>query len=233
MATHQIHLGVKGCLVLVFFSALSGWYFSRADTTLPNQRFYRYSLGTMRIENPVVVKFNDDENDMYVCSFATSSLLTDSLWRAREDVYPFILSDDGLFFDNTEKPNFFTHRSHRRKIADMVYFSCYKVADYFFDKDNSYIATTKLDSIADVTLLRRVCEYQFYYNIEKYDAYMQADGYWYNASQDLSADDVVSAFAYTNKYKIVVTPHYSFWQLLRLKITYLVRTISRYDCQVI
>ena len=76
------------CLVLLVIGVLFIFIAHSQHSPLRNY-CYRYSLGRIEIDNPVIVSFDGME---YVCPDSAVKYCSDSNWINRNDVYPYILT---------------------------------------------------------------------------------------------------------------------------------------------
>lgn len=165
------------------------------QNSLPAHYCYRYSLGRMRIENPILVSIDGIE---YVCPDSVIKYCANKDWINRNDVYPYI-----LIAESNVAPVFYPSPLHKTRIWDRHYYPFYKVD------------TTSQPYKSDTTI------YRFYYNLHTFDAYMQSvNSYWYDPSDPNMIDpnaDCYDAFAYSSKYRIAVRQHYTTWQIIKLR----------------
>lgn len=170
--------------------------------------YYRYWLGEIRIDNPILVSFHnlygkdfiDPAETAFVCPDSIIYCCLDSNWRRRDDVYPYI-----AFLDEPGD----LQPSYRNKTFNIR---------RLFEKFIPYYPFETTDDTDTTTC--EVSFYKFHYNLNTFDAYMQAvDGYFYDPSDPNFEDaeaDCYNAFAYSNRYRIAVRHHYSLWQIIKL-----------------
>ena len=78
---------VKQIVLFIYFLGLCS-----CNNTMQQGRSYRYYVGTMKIENPVLVEFEDQNDRWYVCPDSALCYCNDSNWTHRDDVFPYIES---------------------------------------------------------------------------------------------------------------------------------------------
>ena len=158
--------------------------------------YYQYYLGTIDIDDPVMVSFANSDT-LYVCPDSVLYCCRDSNWTNRRDVYPYL-----PIVENTEQTP--TH---------LPYFQLSRYD--FYNKGYHPYYKCEEQPVEDVTI------YHFYYNLTKFELYMQAKGgYWYDLSdpnrKDVSAD-CLDGFAYSTEYRMAIKHHYSLVQVLKLR----------------
>lgn len=217
------------CFVLLVIGVLF-IFIAHSQHPLLRNYCYRYSLGKIEIDNPVIVSFDGRE---YVCPDSAIMYCSDSNWINRNDVYPYILTvEEG-------EPISYSSLLHKTRPWDEHYYPFYvDTLSSYYKPDTTYIyksdgsiwrktSTTswfQIDS-ADINAYFQykpdTTIYRFYYNINIFDAYMQSlYGYWYDSSDPNMIDpdaDFYDAFAYSTRYRIVVRQHYTTWQIIQLR----------------
>lgn len=217
------------CLVLFIISTLLICIAHSQHLPLRNY-YYRYSIGRIEIDNPVIVSFDGKE---YVCPDSAITYCSDSNWINRNDVYPYV------FMVEEGKPVSYSSFLHKTRLWDEHYYpfyvdtiSSYYKGDttYMYKSDGSiwrktstasWLQIDSLDVVARSKYKPDTTIYRFYYNINTFDAYMQSlFGYWYDSSDPdiLNPDaDYYDAFAYSTQYRIAVRQHYTTWQIIQLR----------------
>lgn len=217
-------------LVLLVISAL---FICIAHSQHPLLRnyCYRYSLGRIEINNPVIVSFDGRE---YVCPDSAIMYCSDSDWINRNDVYPYV-----FMAEERRKPISYSSLLHKTRLWDKHYYPFYvdTISSYYklyttcmYKSDGSIWRKTNTMSWLQIDSSNIVARsqykpdttiYRFYYDINTFDAYMQSlFGYWYDPSDPdmINPDaDCYDAFAYSTQYRIAVRQHYTTWQIIQLR----------------
>lgn len=123
-------------------------------------RYYQYYVGTMRIDNPVLVEFEKQDDMWFVCSDSALYCCNDSDWLNRDDVFPYlpVVEFNSLF------PTYFP----RKELSHLAYFQW------------NYVPFYKCERIDNHTICR------FYYDVNLFECYMQAlDEEWNNLDDDI------------------------------------------------
>lgn len=190
--------------------------FSSCETEMKKTNYHRYNVGRIRIENPVIIEFGEDNPDeMYVCPDSIAELYNQDKWKERVDVFPYILSRSS--FDETEID---THFNSRIRALAEIGDCCY----------NPIAVIYSLGEGDD-----KVTFYKFYYKLDVFDAYMQTYGDDYkkdnttieydlecihNHDHSSVQDESNSSSSNVKKaylYRLAVRHHYSLWQIFKLR----------------
>lgn len=173
---------------------------SSCATTSPMVFYYRYSIGQLRIDNPVLV-YHNGEN--YVCPDSAVYCCADKGWTARNDVFPYILTTAELL--DSKKPIKFTSRAHRLRSYDNNYSPYNEAYGKEIQLGNEFFYVDKLK-----------------YGKNLFDAYMESSsGEYYDSSDPLGQNpgsDQFNAFRYkTKSYRIVLRAHFSISEIFKMR----------------
>lgn len=196
--------------------------FSSCDSVMRKTNYHRYSVGRMRIENPVIVEFahDDDEyvdfytrvNSCYVCADSISDYCLQDGWTEREDVFPYIRA---ALSCNEYVSN--THYNNRIRALAELFDTNYRPCTILYTKEENGV-------IINI--------HKFYYNLEDFDAYMQTYGpeYWADHTEEdiiyTHESDSINQYSTSNHtnapkkaylYRLALRHHYSLWQILKLR----------------
>lgn len=169
---------------------------------MQQSRYYRYYVGTMKIENPVLVEFEDLNDKWYVCPDSTLCYCNDSNWTNREDVFPYI----SVVEIGEPVMTYFP----REQINHLAYFM-YNYSPYYeYSKKQNYTI------------------YHFYYDLNMFECYMEAtDIYMFDNLVELGIDYSDNQETFNNyrkadefTYRLVVRDKYNIFQILRLKMKF-------------
>lgn len=168
-------------------------------TSSINQNYYQYYIGVIKIKHPILVEFSGDEI-AYICPDSALKYCNFPNWINRKDVYPYL-----LIAENTQQ--------------QPTQFRCFQLDNCAFFNHGYYPYYKNQEQ-----LYENVTIYKFYYDVETFDAYMQAtESYWYDITdpyfQDVDADNY-DYFSYGKKYQMVIRPHYNLFQIMKLKHIY-------------
>lgn len=176
--------------------------------TMQQSRYYQYYVGTMKIENPVLVEFENSDDMWFVCPDSALYCCNDSDWLYRDDVFPYL----PVVEFNPLLPTYFPHR----KLCHWAYFQW------------NYIPFHESKRINNHTICR------FYYDVNIFECYMQAtNGRWSDWEDDIDVEvssseqtDVESncgTIHHSNHeliYRMVVRQRYNIFQIMKLKMKY-------------
>lgn len=209
----NVHLLILGCILV-----------SSCSSPIIEKPYYRYSVGTIEIENPVYVSFVGiilpEGEQHFVCpDSALSNCSASSEWRNRSDVFPYVeygsLREDMYNYELNpylknksacERPStYYTSFWHKLKIWP----------HFVFDPFNDDLQIVEERDGYDI------CYEKFNYGITRFDCYLQAiDSYWYDPSDPNGENpdaDCFNAFAFSpTRYRMAVRGHYSPWQMILL-----------------
>lgn len=169
---------------------------------MQQSRYYRYYVGTMKIENPVLVEFEELDDKWYVCPDSALYCCNDSDWLNREDVFPYV----SVVEIGEPMMTYFP----RKQLIHLAFF-IYKYPSYYeYSKLNNY------------TL------HHFYYDLNIFECYMEAtDIFTFDNLVEVDVDnlafqesDDICSKANEFMYRLVVRDRYSVFQILRLKMQY-------------
>jgi hypothetical protein len=162
----------------------------------------------MKIENPVLVEFENQDDKWYVCPDSALYCCNDSDWVHRDDVFPY-----RSVVEIGEPIMTYFPRKHLNHLAYFMYaYSPY----YEYGKKNSHSV------------------YHFYYDLSMFECYMQAiNGKWSDWDDDIDIEvsnpnqtDIKSYSAEIKDsnqeqiYRMVVRQKYNIFQIMRLKMKY-------------
>lgn len=194
MAKSKIMVRVSLFFLFLFLIGLSS-----CSNNMQQSRYYRYYVGTMKIENPVLVEFEDQEDKWYVCPDSALCYCNDSNWTHRDDVFPYV----SVVEIGEPVMTYFP----RKQINHIAYFM-YKYLPYYeYSKKYNYTI------------------HHFYYDLDMFECYMEATDiymfdnlvdvdYDYSDYQELS-NNCCKAKEFT--YRLVVRDKYNIFQIMRLK----------------
>ena len=171
-------------------------------------RYYRYYVGTMKIENPVLVEFENCDDMWFVCPDSALYCCNDSDWVHRDDVFPYL----PVVEYNPLLPTYFP----QRELRHLAYFQW------------SYIPFYECKRIQNHTICR------FYYDVSTFECYMQAiNGKWSDWDDDIDVEvsnpNQTNIKSYSAEikdsnqeqiYRMVVRQKYNIFQIMRLKMKY-------------
>ena len=169
---------------------------------MQQSRYYRYYVGTMKIENPVLVEFEDLNDKWYVCPDSALCYCNDSNWTNREDVYPYI----SVVEIGEPVMTYFP----RKQINHLAYFMYNYPPYYEYSKKQNYTI------------------YHFYYDLNMFECYMEAtDIYMFDNLVEFDIDYIDNQETFNNyrtadefTYRLVVRDKYNIFQILRLKMKF-------------
>ena len=183
--------------------------------------YYRYSIGQMIIKNPIVINiYKSGDSQHYVCADSVASYWNDSNWLQRKDVFLFEFAPQ---FVHDKMPKYYKGKNFVQNY-DIYYtdftHKWYRICDPISSFYPYYVCEEIYDSIHDLY----VSFSKLYYDIEIFDTYMQGiDGYYYDPTDPLFQDpeaDCWNAFTFSNKYRLMVCPHFSPLQIFKLRRKY-------------
>lgn len=173
---------------------------------MQKDRYYQYYVGSIKIENPMIVELEDyGENKWYVCPDSVLNSCNLSDWRYREDVYPYL----HIVGDN---PHFTTYFPYKK----LRYLMCFQYGYY------PYYECGQVNNNKT---------YKFIYDTNTFDCFMQeTDECWHASLYDIDVDqsyvfmDSISCnnssycqHRFEKEYRLVVRQRYNIFQILRLK----------------
>lgn len=189
-------------LVLLFIFCI-GPLLSSCNRMQQN-RYYRYYVGTMKIENPVLVEFEELDDKWYVCPDSALYCCNDSNWLQRNDVFPYV----SVVEMGEPVMTYFP----RKQLSHLAFFM-YKYPSYYeYSRQHNYIV------------------HYFYYDLNMFECYMEATDIFmfdnlvdvdfdFSDSQSSRTDDICSKSDQFT-YRFVVHERYSIFQIIRLKMKY-------------
>ena len=201
MGKNKIFVKYRFLIVLCLILGVYAGICLECPPLISNHNF-RYQIGTIRIENPKLVEFASFVGGNYfVCPDSALAFANDSNWLERPDVFPYYLQDE-KYLSKLQPTSTNILTSLRYRLWDCMY---------------NPVDVISVDSLREITIAK------FRYKVDLFDAYMQAtDGEWYSPTDPKGIDstaDVLSAFRYSNRYRIAVRQHYSCWQIMKLKMS--------------
>ena len=170
--------------------------------------YYRYYIGQLKIDNPRLVCFNNlpIEEGQFVCPDSATNYCTDPDWSERDDVFPYfpILQEQFYFdMDQCYEKTYFKH-----------WYDCLPI---FYER-SSYTHEILIHESDSITISK------FFFDINTFEAYMQATELYFTCSDSLTDDDsecdVFDVCGYNDKYHIVVRQHYSPLEYFILRFVY-------------
>ena len=183
--------------------------------------YYRYSIGQMIITNPTVIEFyRPGYSQHYVCADSVVPYWNDTNWVNRKDVFLFEFATQ---FDDDRMPMYYKGKKFVQKY-EIFYTNITHIYPRLFDLISSYSPYYTIEEIFDSIQDRYVSFSKLYYDIEIFDTYMQAvGGYYYDPTDPFFQDswaDCWDAFTFSNQYRLIVCPHFSPLQILKLRRIY-------------
>lgn len=165
-------------------------------------RYYRYYVGTMKIENPVLVEFENSDDMWFVCPDSALYCCNDSDWVHRDDVFPY----RSVVEIGEPIMTYFP----RKQLNHLAYFMYAYSPYYEYGKKNSHSV------------------YHFYYDLSMFECYMEAidiDMFDNLVDDDVEYSDTRTTHDLSVKtkefaYRLVVRDKYNLLQILRLKTKY-------------
>lgn len=218
MAKVPIHFRINYIIIWGLFTILASCTTNITDTKC----YYRYSIGQIHIKNPVGITIVNNYNGKttnYVCPDTAMIHWRDFDWQDRKDVYQM------EFATQFYRDNMPDHFEGIKYIGP--YENCYtnpmhrlpRVFDRLSHFNPMYTFQEFHDSVKNIDVWFN----KFYFDIDLFDAYMQAvDGYFYDPTDPYFQNpeaDCWDAFAFSNHYMITVCPHFSLIQILKLNIS--------------
>ena len=197
MAKNTILVRAKQLVLFISFVLLCS-----CNNTMLQSGYYQYYVGTMKIENPVVVEF-EKRNDIgywYVCPDSALYCSNDSDWLYRKDVFPYL----PIVEFNPLLPTYYP----RKELSHLTNFQW------------NYIPFYESGEIKNHAI------YRFYYDANTFECYMQAIGWEIGGDVDveLTTDEVDNVpnniRIREEQYRMVVRQKYNIFQILRLKWKY-------------
>lgn len=167
------------------------------SNSLQQGRYYQYYVGTMKIEKPILVEFENQNDTWYVSPDSALYCCNDSSWLCRNDVFPYL----PIVEFNPLLPTYFP----RKELRHLAYFQWNYIPFYESDRINHHTI------------------YRFYYDINTFECYMQETNGWLD-QDDIDVVEIDNA-SYDfqkreKKYRMVVRQKYNILQILRLKRVY-------------
>lgn len=176
--------------------------------TMQQSRYYRYYVGSIKIENPVLVEFEKQVDMWFVCPDSALYCCNDSDWLYRDDVFPY----RSVVEVGEPIMTYFP----RKQLGYLKYVMYGYSAYYEYGKMNNHIV------------------HHFYYDLSTFECYMEATDI--NMFDNLVEDDIDYSDAddsYVSKrsgdfhgknqeymYRLVVRDKYNIYQIWRLKMKY-------------
>ena len=188
---------VKQIVLFIYFLGLCS-----CNNTMQQGRSYRYYVGTMKIENPVLVEFEDQNDRWYVCPDSALCYCNDSNWTHRDDVFPYVSVVEIGIPEMTYFP--------RKQLNHLAYFMYRYLPYYEYSKKYNYTI------------------HHFYYDLSMFECYMEAidiDMFDNLVDDDVEYSDTRTTHDLSVKtkefaYRLVVRDKYNLLQILRLKTKY-------------
>ncbi len=193
METNKISFRVSIFILLIFYILLT------SCTSQIKTRYYQYYIGTMEIENAIIVEF-PERDTLFVCPDSIIYCCNDSDWLCRHDVFPYLLVAE----NSSQTPTYFP----QKKLCQLLYFQKGYYPFYKCKEQTNKNFTT----------------YHFFYGLNKFECYMQAiNGRWFDITDPFHLDpyaDSLDYLSYGKEYRLVVRHKYNIFQILKLQIKY-------------
>lgn len=197
MAKNKIMVRVKQLILIACMMGL--W---SCSNRMQQGRYYRYYVGNMKIEKPVLVEFEDQNDRWYVCPDSALCYCNDSNWTHRDDVFPYV----SVVEIGVPMMTYFP----RKQINHLAYFMYKYLPHYEYSKEHNYTI------------------HHFYYELDMFECYMEAtDIYMFDNLVDVDydyldyrepSDDYSKEKEFT--YRLVVRDKYNIFQILRFIMKY-------------
>lgn len=195
MANNKIMVRVKQ--LILFTTCIIGIC---SCSRMQNSRYYRYHVGTMKIEKPVLVEFKKQADGWFVCPDSALYCCNDSNWLHRNDVFPYA---NVIGLDEPVITYF-----PRKQFTHLAYFMYKYTPCYEYSKKNNYTI------------------HHFYYDLNIFECYMEATDihmFDYLVDNDIEYSNNQGLYNHHRDaeeftYRMVVRDKYNIFQILLLKM---------------